>query len=287
MQALLANTGLPAPQAPVAEPAPVVEQVTPVAPVVVPQVAVEQPVADSWELKYRVLNGKYAAEVPRLAAEIRELKEKLTTPAPAAPLPTGLTPASVVEQYGEDFAAAVSAIADAKVDSVRQDLTTRVDAFAEDSAASKRASFISELTRYVQQWSAIDAHPGFTAYLDEFDTQTGRQRREFFNEADRANDAARVASFFIAFAQANTPPVQPQVVAAQAPSVEHLIAPDSSRHAEAPPGRKLWSRGEIQQFYADSRASGSARPYGRYTAAQYAQIDADISSAPGEGRYIG
>lgn len=296
-QALLANTApqqVAAPQEPVVTPVVVVEPVTPAAPVVVTPATepVVAPVADSWELKYRVLNGKYTAEVPRMAQELRELRGQLqaaqvSPPAPAAaPVASNAGLDAVTAQYGEDFAAAVSTVAEASVQKLRDGLTAEVEVVKTESAARARREFLTDLAGLVPTWKSVDADIGFTAYLDEFQAQTGRTRREFFNEADASNNAARVASFFAAYIRATTP-ARPSVVTPVEPQVEPLISPDSSRASEAPPGKKLWSRAEIQQFYADSRAQGGSKPYGRYTAAEYARIDTDISVAQAEGRYIG
>lgn len=278
----------------------VVEQVTPVAPVVVPPTVVDTapvaPQADSWELKYKVLNGKYTAEVPRMAQELRDLREQLrvatTTPAPAATVDTttsAMTPDSVTAQYGEDFTAAVNAIAEAKTKSLRDELSSKVEVIEVDTAQRARGDFIRDLTSLASNWESIDRDPGFTAYLDEFDAQTGRVRREFFDEADRTNNAARVATFFAAYAKSTAPAPKPVVVVprVEVPSVDHLISPDSSAHSEAPEGKKLWTKAEVNRFYADARAQGGSKPYGIYTAEQFARIDADISAAPGENRYIG
>ena len=304
-QELLGNTAAAAPETevlevPLAETQPI-ETVTPEAPVVVPLAQVnaavaEVPVADSWELKYRVLNGKYQAEIPRYAQELRETKEALRvaqtahTASPVASTettPAGLTPQSVIDQYGEDFASAVTSVADAAVKPLRDELSSKVERLDVEAGERRRNDFLRDLTSHVPTWAQIDQDPGFTAYLDEFDAQTGKSRREFFNESDASNNAPRVASFFAAYAKGKTKPAPAPAVVAPPPSVDHLISPDSSRHSEAPEGKKHWTRAEVARFYSDARAQGGNKPYGRYTAAEYARIDADISAAPGENRYSG
>lgn len=298
----LALLGKTAPAAPTQEPVvtppveAVQEVITPVAPVVAPPAQAEtppEPVVDSWELKYKVLEGKYRAEVPRLAEEVRQLKAAQTAPATAPAVAeeatTGVTPETVAAQYGDDFAAAVEAVADAKVKKLRDELSPQVEGMAASAAERARNDFLRDLTNLVRNWQVIDQDAGFTAYLDEFDAQTGRTRREFFNEADRANNAARVASFFASYATGKkTPQVPAPVAAAPAtPSVDHLISPDSSRLSEAPPGKKLWTRAEIAKFYNDSRATRGSKPYGLYSAAEFAAIDSDLNAALAEGRIVG
>lgn len=248
---------------------------------------VETPAAatDPWELKYRVLNGKYNAEVPRLAAEVRDLKAQLeaalaqkTAEAPATPEPDV---SSVAEQYGEDFANAVKTVASAETKRLRDELASEVKQMRDSDAKRTRNDFMRDLASAVPDWQTIDQDPGFTAFLDEFDPLTGRTRREFFNEADAANDANRVASYFVTYSRASTPRAKSEVdEKPAAPSVEHLIAPDSSRSVEAPRGKKQWTTKEINKFYDDARR-------GLYKAADFERIDSDITAAISEGRIRG
>ena len=141
---------------------------TPVAPVVELPVVVETPPiatnVDPWELKYKVLNGKYQSEVPRMAADIRDLREQLRTatlavsaPAePAAQTHAGMTTQAVTEQYGEDFTAAVSAIAEQASKKLRDDLSSKVEAVEADSASRRRNDFLGDLTSLVPNWRQID-----------------------------------------------------------------------------------------------------------------------------------
>ncbi len=273
---------------PPVEAAPVVD-VTPADPVVAPPVVAQTapvaPVADSWELKYRVLEGKYRSEVPRMAQEIRELKAlqsaggEAVVAAPSAA--TGEARKRVTEQYGDDFAGAVDSIASEQTAELRR----QVEELSVGTAERDRQDFMRDLTHLAPTWHVIDQDPGFTAYLDEFDPMTGRTRREFFNEADRANNAARVASFFAGYAKGKPPASVPAAVV-ETQSVEHLISPDSSSHAEPAVAKKQWTRAEAARFYAGAKPGRDA-PYGQYTAAQYKQIEDDINAAIVEGRFVG
>jgi hypothetical protein len=232
-----------------------------------------------------------------MAQQIRELQTQLeqlrNTPVaqPAAEVVSTST-AAVAEQYGEDFAKAVDAIAEERTKKLRDELSSTVEQLKTDTATSSRNVFMRELSSLVPNWQAIDQDTGFTAYLDEFDPLTGRTRREFFNEADRTNDAARVAMFFAGYVRGKTPaqPARPAAPAATppvVPSVEPLIVPDSSRASSAPEGRKIWTKAEVAKFYANARPGPGGKQYGIYTAEQYALIDQDISAAAAEGRLRG
>lgn len=286
---LAANTGeVPAPAAPgpTESVAPVEPQqpAEPTLPQPTEPVPAPAPSADPLELKYKVLKGKYDAEVPRLSAENRDLKHKVADlerqiealrAAPAAATSTSLAPESVVSTYGEDFVAAVDAIAEARAKKVRDEISSDVEVMKEATARTARDSFLASLERLVPNYAEIDRNPEFTAWLDEFDPMTGRVRRDFFQEADAANDAARIATFFVSFARSKATPRQ-----AEAPrSVDHLIVPDSSARTEAQPGKRLWRRAEVNKVYSDARAR-------RMSMAEFERLDADISAAAAEGRII-
>lgn len=250
-----------------------------------------KPVED-WEQKYRVLQGKYSAEVPRMADEIRELKVKLTSledelveerhkPTAAMDL-KGMTPESVVEQFGDDFAAAVGAIAskiaEQQGNKFRDEIAPKVEEVAKSTARNQRQEFMRELGRLVPNYKEIDLDEGFTRFLDEVDRFSGRSRRSFFNEADKQNDSNRVAEFFLAY-EGNKPPVEKQKAVEIDPrmSVDNHLAPSTSKATSSPQGKKYWTRAEINQFYRDCRVN-------KYTAEQARQIETDIFAADREGR---
>jgi len=285
---LYGNTGAPAPveqqQAAPVEPA-AVEAPAP-APVEAPAPA---PVTadSSWEDKYRVLAGKYAAEVPRYAAEVRELKEqvrRLTENANAAPPAevSGLTPAEVVERYGDDFASAVAAIVEQRTAQFREEFAPKLEKVAEANAVSARQTFMARISELVPDWQIIDQDPRFTAYLDEVDEMSGQPRRAFFNDADARNDAERIARFFKGFRVATQPQQQAPVEKPQLPSrmgVEYQLAPESGKASDAPPGKRMWTQGDIRQFYADARK-------GRFSPKDFAAIESDIWAAQRDGRLM-
>lgn len=254
-------------------PAPAVPEPTP-APVVA---------ADPWEEKYRVLNGKYQAEVPRMAAEIRDLKTTMqtlqerpaATPAPAPQIDfKGMTPEQVVEQFGEDFASAVAAIADQRAGRVRDEVGAKLESVEKRTTESARGSFMRDLDRMVPDWQALDVDDRFTAYLDEVDGLSGRSRRFFFQEADKHNDAARVAKFFAAFRATVAPAAAAQATPA---AVEQMLQPSSSRVSEQPVGKRIWRQADIRQFYVDVRR-------GRYSPQEVKRLESDIFAAQHENR---
>lgn len=256
------------------------------------------PVADaSWEEKYRVLAGKYAAEVPRYAQEVRELKAQLQSvnerlsaqPEPVAENPDRLTPAQVVEQFGEEFAAAVGAIAaqvsDRQAGKLRDEFAPKVEAAQNAAALAARQEFMRDLTQAVPDWQVIDQDPRFTAFLDDVDALSGMPRRHFFNDADTRNDAGRIAHFFRSFRVATqAPAAQPAQQLPGKSAIEYALSPSSERSNDAPAGKKVWSRAEVAGFY---QGAHKLLRSGQMTHEQYERIESDIYAAQRENRVIG
>lgn len=242
---------------------------------------------ETWEHKYKVLIGKYSAEVPRMAEQIRELKAKLEEVSERKPEPAqepqlslkSMTPEAVVEQFGEDFAAAVGAIAariaEQQGNKVREEFAPRVEEVAERTARTARAEFMRDLTAEVPDWREIDVLDGFTLFLDEVDPLTGRSRRHFFNEADSQNNAVRVAGFFKAFKSKTVADPKPQVSSRM--DIENQLAPPTAQKSDSQQAKKFWTQAEIRKFYQDQRR-------GLFTVEQARQIESDIFAAGREGR---
>jgi hypothetical protein len=277
--------------------APVVEQTPPVE--VTPPVA-----ADSFETQYRVLKGKYDAEVPRMAEELREakhanrdlqaqvekLREEMTAlkqqpAAPAAPRideVEGMSLDDVKEQFGEEFAKAVGAVARQYVrqseDKFREEFVPKLDQVERHAVETARETFLRRLGESVPDYAEIDRSPEFTAFLDEVDPLSGRARRTYFEEANNSNDAARIAKFFLTFKATTQPPQSEAAMHVPSQAIEAMVQPSTSRVSEVPKGKKFWTRAEVQQFYVDVRK-------GRYTPTQAKAIESDMFAAQRENRF--
>lgn len=281
------HSGLSGNTDPVAAPEKPVEAEQPQAQQAPAQAEPVAPATDGWEHKYKVLSNKYSAEVPRLAQELRELKDKLREQsekmaAAPAELPSGLTPEKVVETFGEDFAAAVGALAskisEQQASKLREEFAPRVEAATSTANANARQVFLRQLSDAVPDWQVIDQEDAFTAFLDEYDQLTGRQRRQFFTEADQSNDAQRIISFFTTYREGSSAKKTLQKEVAKN-AMEYSLSPSGVRASEAPAGKKVWSQGEIRKFYTDARR-------GIYSAGEYERIESDIFAAQNEGRLL-
>lgn len=198
------------------------------------QPAAQPPAQSDAEQRYRVLQGKYNAEVPRLQAQIRELvgenrslKEQVTAtnallaslggqarPAPtasAAPQPVKLVKDEEIREYGADL---IDVVRRAAQEAVLPELDRRIDqrvapvaqkiesvanhatSVAQRVVKQDQASVHRMLSEQVPNWQQLDTDEGFLGWLDQTDPFSGRTRGEMLNEAYKSLDGPRVVAFF-------------------------------------------------------------------------------------------
>jgi hypothetical protein len=219
-------------------PGPVAAQVQPAPPA---PATPAQP-SDGFEQKYRVLQGKYNAEVPRLQGQTRELTETVrrleqqltaqqmlvaslsqnrgaapegqrSTPSPT----TKLVKDEEVADFGADLfdfvqRAARQAVMP-EVEERLRPMAQRVDQVSQaahvaaaDTADTKRERVHALLDREVPKWREMNedtADGGFIAWLAQADAFSGKVRGELLKEAYEQHDGPRVVSFFKGFLNEN------------------------------------------------------------------------------------
>jgi hypothetical protein len=243
----------------------------------------EPPKEDPWEHKYKVMEGKYRAEVPRLAADNRDLRQKLDaltadmerfksqaqTPAQSLISPEDR------EKYGDDLLDVIKRTAQEQVAAKDQeiaDLKRRLDGVHQDTAKTAEVTFYDRLGELVPDWVSINAEDGFLKWLDEYDEFTGKTRQDLLSDAENAKDAARVARFFTKWKADQT-----QSVATSQRALESQLVPDSNKVVKAPTGKRFFTRPEIQQFYAAARR-------GEISSKDMVAMEAEIHAATLDGR---
>lgn len=235
---------------------------------------------DSWENRYKILSGKYNAEVPRLASENRDLKsqlrlledrmKKLESGAPAE----RYVKPEEVEEYGENLVDLIRRAAREEVAAKQSEieaLKAKVDGFEGKVTANVEVDFYSRLSDKVSDWRVINDDPRFHTWLNDFDDY-GNRRQDMLSMAESEKNADKVAKFFDAFKRSITS----QAAAANS-SLEQQVAPDVNRAVAPPKGKRLWTRAEITEFYNQMRR-------GAIKASDAVALEADIQAAIVEGR---
>lgn len=235
---------------------------------------------DDYEHRFKVLQGKYNSEVPRLSQENKELKATLRSlqdqldelkAKPAEPL----VKPEEIEEYGEgliDVARRVAQEELAKKDAQIKKLEAKLDALEGVTTKTVEKDFFTSLTDKVSDWAKINDDKAFHKWLDETDELTGVRRQDLLSQAEQARDADRVAKFFKAFKKTSS-----KQVADSSLALETQVTPNANKTPSTPGAKKIWTRGEIAEFYRRMRA-------GQVSDKDAVTIESDIHAASVEGR---
>lgn len=260
-----------------------------------------------WEQRYKSLQGMYNADVPRLRTEVKQLKDHVTqlegvlaqgtpqdTETKTEPPKSYLTEEDVAE-YGtsidvmrratrEELSPLEQRLVDMenRVRKMDTEVVPQLNRVAGQQQQTANQSFLSELSRLVPDWQAINNETGFHNWLLEVDPLTGSTRQQYLEDAHSQLDVNRVANFFQAWLAAN-----PQASDAQpttpspASELERQVAPGKSRSAPTTGAQdgKMYTPADIQQFYRDV-TSGKFNGKDK----ERARIEADIFAAQRDGR---
>ena len=244
-----------------AGPDPVAETAAPVAPEPVGAPPEVDPNDETWAHKYRVLQGRFNAEVPRLHQQVKTLNGQLgqlqqqleqAPPAPPEPSPVDELRARYGEAYGDDLAKDTEALARAIAEKELEKAARRVEQLErqvqETQATSAQAQFFSTLSARVPNWQGVNTDQGWLAWLGEFDPLVGATRQEVLDYAQSQADADRVAGIFESFLLARQP-TRPAALAT-AGYMQDQVVPRSQGTAPSGhlPARRLYTEAEIGQL---------------------------------------
>tara|TARA_R110000772_G_scaffold235182_3_gene346793 strand:- start:9325 stop:10446 length:1122 start_codon:yes stop_codon:yes gene_type:complete len=238
-----------------------------------------KPEPNEWETRYRSLQGKYDAEVPRMAQEIREMRAQLAaavaaqTPAPA-PDPVAEKKSIVsdtdLEDYGEDLVGFIKRVAKDEAAQASESLKPQIDEVRGQVHTSvqqtKTNSVYAKLDGSIQDWRQINSSPGFISWLNTSDPYVGDLRSNLLTDAFKKADSERVVAFFKGYQAeqklVNPDPVVPSDNPAPAPApapavtLEQLAGPAGNpgggqETATDPAEPPSWTRAQISAFYSD------------------------------------
>ncbi|MHC4237849.1 MAG: hypothetical protein ACYSSM_06350 [Planctomycetota bacterium] len=300
---------------------PLVEPAKEAAPEPAPEPAPEAPPKEADpDHKYKVLQGKYNAEVPRLQKTNNELMEQnrdlnqrilnvegmmaalaTTKEAPAKPRHSDLPDVTEDEraQFGDDLIDLVERVAkratvpeiEARVEKVDATVQQQGQKLAEADAAvaqSKRQETVSALATAVPNWEAQNNDPAFLTWLNENEPSVGVPRGKLLTEAFRANDAQRVIWFFTSFPSENateTSTTAPENSPEPQTKLDELVAPGTPKTGSvvAPneSGKRVWTRNDIAALYAEKNEFIKR---GKKVPDKLVKLERDLFKAQNEGR---
>lgn len=257
-----------------------------------PAPATAAPAPDAWEQKYRVLAGKYNAEVPTLSRENKELKGQVATlsqqvseinaklaQAEANAKRQPLVKPEEVQEFGEPLVDLIRRAAREEAQALAPQgngdvsrLESELKSIKELGAKTAWETFLTRLTELVPDWLQVNGDDTFLSWLAEIDPLTGQERQALLLEAQEKLDAPRVAQFFKTFKTLG----QTRAETANAGMAQQTVPATQSR-AASPTGKVVYTRRELAQFYADWRS-------GRIPDAEAVAKEAELNKAIAEGR---
>jgi hypothetical protein len=273
----------------------------------------QPPPTDTWEQRYRTLQGKYDREIPNLQAQVTSLErligsmrdapaaQPLPPPAPA-PAPPSLIPQEDIESYGPELIEASRRWAAAEYNERMSSLQAKIDrlegAQTQLTEAQVRDRVKDQLNADPElrgRWEQLNTDQGFLNWLQEIDPLAGRSRYEMLQQAYVGGDAVRTGMFFKAYIAGHTvsapPPYSPQTAMpgngqtqAGGRRLDEWASPGRAAGSSLPGNgataeRRVWTNREISQFYRE-RTDGKWR----HREAEAYQLEADILAAGREGR---
>lgn len=254
---------------------------------------------ETWERRYKTLQGMFNAETLRSKTAIGELEAKLDAAlrkvadakveAPKAKAQSLVTDKDV-ENYGDDL---VDLIKRQSTEVARSELGSKLSLLEEENAQlrermdkvaqlqgdSARDKYFSNLGQLVPDFETLNVDQGFMGWLAEMDSISGVPRQDHLNHAFNSFDVNRTAALFNSYKELAgvTPPTK------QVPrELQRQVSPGTSKASTSttPIGRnKVWSMAEIEGHYREV-----TRGTYKGNEAEAARIEAEIDLATQEGR---
>ena len=262
---------------------------------------------ESWEQKYKTLQGMYNADVPRLNAKNREVSARVSqleqllstmqqSTKPEEPVSTDpLITDADMKEYGDSIDVMRRAAREevntangriAQLEKTIQQLqgfVPQVQQVQAQQQASSEQAFWSGLSNEVPNWQDINDNADFQSWLLSIDPLTGISRQTYLEDAQKNLDTRRVASFFAAWEKEfGTPETARENRSNSNSQLEKQVAPGRGRSGKpVSQESKNYSPADIQKFFEDVRKGkfkGREEERGR--------MERDIFSAQREGRIV-
>ena len=264
--------------------------------------------SESFEQKYKTLQGMYNAEVPHLKATNQNLSNRLNqmeqlitsmdAAKPAQPVEPAKAPSLVtqadIDEYGESIdvmrkvskeesATAQNRIAELenRLQQLQTNVLPKVEQAAQNAKSSQEQIFWSELGKSVPNWKAINGDQDFQTWLLDIDPLTGISRQSYLDDAQRQFDATRVSNFFTTWESLNGPPNAQS--ANPVKELDKQIAPKRGRNTGTPASNsgQTYSPADIKTFFKDVQL-------GKYKGREKERdrIERDIFAAQTDGRIV-
>jgi len=262
---------------------------------------------DTWEQKYKTLQGMYNKEVPSLSAENRQLNGRVSQletllgdlnkkeePVQEAPVEKLITEDDVKE-YGdsidvmrraakEEVAGELARVTQLEAEIAKlKGVVPQVQQVQQQQKTSSEKQFWDTLNHEVPNWNEINSDQDFQSWLLEIDPLTGITRQTYLEDAQRKLDVSRVVNFFKAFGKDIGKDDNARGKGStQSAELQKQVAPGRGRAGQPVSNDgKTYTPKDIEKFFKDVRT-------GKYKGRddERNRMERDIFAAQREGRIV-
>lgn len=252
---------------------------------------------DALEHKHDVLRGKEYAEVPRLQAENKAVRdENASLKKLLEESKTKVVPEAPKADIGKFYETLESELGSAAVEAIKQivrgnqsttdlsplqqkiaDSESKILRLEADQTRSTESIFVEKLSKLVPDWETINSNKEWLTWLAGRVPNSRLTYQSALDAAHGERDHTVVAEIFSTFKKASKAPVKS---VASGSSVEEWIEPGAANPA-SPEGeaKKTYTQSSVNKLYEDYKR-------GKITEKKWLTIEAEIDLAHEEGRIM-
>jgi len=241
--------------------------------------------------KNKVLQGKYDAEVPRLAKERNEAikrneelelqlaSQQIQEPAAPAEAPVvdykKYATEEELEEFGEDYVALQANIAARMMNEQLAKIQGQLETVKRSSEDATFDAFEQSVAAAVPNFNQLNTDPEFIEWLQQPDGYSGGTLQDSLDDASVARDLNRVVSIFKAW-EATRPKETGKKVTPM--PLEQQVSP-KGKGAPQNPSKKTYTVSQYKEIAKNVAL-------GRYTPEQAQELQRELDTAYAEGRII-
>lgn len=235
-----------------------------------------------WRDRYLTLQGKYNAEVPRLASQLKELQEQLISASTKKEVAEETSDDSEEDDfeavYGADFVENIRKLINKTVQQEIKPVTEKVDLVETTQRNDAAESFKSYLDENAEGWRDLweGKDKGFIKFLEQPDPSGLYTNGELLGMYNERWDADKMVKLFNLYKGEKAPTKQKESLSKEQ---EAMIAPSRSKTNNEPASKekKIWTQDAIKEFEQKDRQ-------GKYSDEESQSMWADLLAAANEGR---
>jgi hypothetical protein len=227
-----------------------------------------------WRDRYLTLKGKYDAEVPRLASQVKELMEKVSSP-PSKQDEQVEEEDDFESTYGEDFVSKIRKVIDQSVQAKLSTVEQKVESVEDIQRQAATDSFTSYLDENAEGWRDCweGKDKGFQKFLQQKDPMGLSTYETYLNKFNDEWDADGMAKIFNLYNETKTKK------SSRSAEQDAMIAPSRTKANTSPSSneKRIWTEETMKAFEIDDRK-------GKYSDEDSQALWADLLAAANEGR---